>query len=160
MLYHSVVCKYESRSKLELAGGYHCDGIRRGVERCGNCVCANHGQFACGSLVADEVGACAGGAVAASIFVNSLQFALHEDFVTYPRTIERDCELLAGAAGAGGRANDIGIGWRETRWRGLSHRAGHWITSRFVGVEIWEGRSQPRRKRCWCWERRGLAVSG
>ena len=32
-----------------------------------------------------------------SIFVNRLQFAPHEDFSTYPRTFERDCELLAGS---------------------------------------------------------------
>ena len=32
--------------------------------------------------------------VAVSIFVNRLQFAPHEDFDTYPRTLERDAELL------------------------------------------------------------------
>jgi pantoate--beta-alanine ligase len=37
-----------------------------------------------------------GDLVVASIFVNRLQFAPHEDFATYPRTFEHDCELLAG----------------------------------------------------------------
>jgi pantoate--beta-alanine ligase len=35
------------------------------------------------------------GRVVASIFVNPLQFAPHEDFATYPRTLASDCELLA-----------------------------------------------------------------
>ena len=35
--------------------------------------------------------------VVTSIFVNRLQFLPHEDFDTYPRTLERDCELLRGA---------------------------------------------------------------
>ncbi len=39
--------------------------------------------------------ASAGHPVVASIFVNRLQFAPHEDFDAYPRTFERDAELLA-----------------------------------------------------------------
>ncbi len=38
-----------------------------------------------------------GGPVVASIFVNRLQFAPHEDFDTYPRTLQRDSDLLRGA---------------------------------------------------------------
>ncbi len=33
----------------------------------------------------------------ASIFVNRLQFAPHEDFDTYPRTLQADCDQLASA---------------------------------------------------------------
>jgi pantoate--beta-alanine ligase len=36
------------------------------------------------------------GLVVASVFVNRKQFAPHEDFARYPRTLERDCELLEG----------------------------------------------------------------
>jgi pantoate--beta-alanine ligase len=37
------------------------------------------------------------GKVVVSIFVNRLQFAPHEDFNTYPRTLSEDCEKLAPA---------------------------------------------------------------
>ena len=38
-----------------------------------------------------------GGPVVTSIFVNRLQFTPQEDFDRYPRTLERDCELLQAA---------------------------------------------------------------
>jgi len=37
------------------------------------------------------------GPVVSSLFVNRLQFLPHEDFNQYPRTLERDCELLRDA---------------------------------------------------------------
>jgi len=43
--------------------------------------------------VDERVGAA--GKTVASIFVNRLQFGPHEDFDTYPRTLENDCALLA-----------------------------------------------------------------
>jgi pantoate--beta-alanine ligase len=38
-----------------------------------------------------------GDVTVASIFVNRLQFAPHEDFATYPRTLQADCEKLEAA---------------------------------------------------------------
>ena len=55
------------------------------------------GNLHAGHLSLIERAKQAGGPVVASIFVNRLQFAPHEDFDTYPRTFERDCELLRGA---------------------------------------------------------------
>ena len=47
-----------------------------------------------GHLALVELARSRGGPVVTSIFVNRLQFAPHEDFATYPRTLPRDCELL------------------------------------------------------------------
>jgi pantoate--beta-alanine ligase len=49
------------------------------------------------TLVRQAKAAAQGGPVVASIFVNRLQFAPHEDFDRYPRTLARDAELLQGA---------------------------------------------------------------
>lgn len=49
------------------------------------------------SLVRQARAAAGTGPVVASIFVNRLQFAPHEDFDRYPRTLARDAELLQGA---------------------------------------------------------------
>jgi pantoate--beta-alanine ligase len=47
-----------------------------------------------GHLALLERAKACGGPVVASIFVNRLQFAPHEDFDTYPRGLERDAALL------------------------------------------------------------------
>ena len=50
-----------------------------------------------GHLSLVRIARAGGGCVVASLFVNPLQFAPHEDFERYPRTFERDRELLAQA---------------------------------------------------------------
>ena len=55
------------------------------------------GNLHAGHLSLVRIARESGGLVVASIFVNRLQFAPHEDFATYPRTFERDCKLLAGS---------------------------------------------------------------
>jgi pantoate--beta-alanine ligase len=55
------------------------------------------GNLHAGHLSLVSIARAHGDVVVASIFVNRLQFAPHEDFATYPRTFERDCELLAGS---------------------------------------------------------------
>ena len=47
-----------------------------------------------GHLSLMRLGRSAGAPLVASIFVNRLQFAPHEDFASYPRTFEPDCEKL------------------------------------------------------------------
>ncbi len=54
------------------------------------------GNLHAGHLSLVDIARKHGDIVVTSIFVNPLQFAPHEDFATYPRTFERDCELLAG----------------------------------------------------------------
>lgn len=55
------------------------------------------GNLHAGHLSLIEQAATRGRPVVASIFVNRLQFAPHEDFDQYPRTLARDCELLKSA---------------------------------------------------------------
>jgi pantoate--beta-alanine ligase len=55
------------------------------------------GNLHAGHLSLVRIARARGDLVVTSIFVNRLQFAPHEDFATYPRTLERDCEMLAGS---------------------------------------------------------------
>jgi pantoate--beta-alanine ligase len=55
------------------------------------------GNLHAGHLSLVHRAAALGSPVVASIFVNRLQFAPHEDFEQYPRTLTRDCELLRSA---------------------------------------------------------------
>ena len=55
------------------------------------------GNLHAGHLALVQEAARRGSPVVASIFVNRLQFLPHEDFDRYPRTLQRDAELLAGA---------------------------------------------------------------
>ncbi len=60
----------------------------------GTCFVPTMGNLHAGHLALIERARQAGGPVVASIFVNRLQFAPHEDFDSYPRTFESDCDLL------------------------------------------------------------------
>lgn len=55
------------------------------------------GALHAGHLRLVEQGRAEARRVVVSIFVNPTQFAAHEDLDTYPRTLERDAQLLAGA---------------------------------------------------------------
>jgi pantoate--beta-alanine ligase len=88
------------------------------------------------SLVERARGEC--GVVAASIFVNPLQFGPNEDFDRYPRQLERDCELFE-AAGVdlvfapgvaemvpAGATTTVDVGAIGTKLDG-AHRPGHFL---------------------------------
>ena len=89
------------------------------------------------SLVAQAKQEC--GVVAASIFVNPLQFGPNEDFDRYPRQLARDCELFE-AAGvdivfapgvgemvpAGAATTTVDVGEIGARLDG-AHRPGHFL---------------------------------
>jgi pantoate--beta-alanine ligase len=55
------------------------------------------GNLHAGHLSLVRIARGCGERVVTSVFVNRLQFAPHEDFATYPRTFERDCEMLEAA---------------------------------------------------------------
>lgn len=58
---------------------------------------ATMGNLHAGHLALVKTAKPLGDVTVASIFVNRLQFAPHEDFDTYPRTLEADCEKLRSA---------------------------------------------------------------
>jgi pantoate--beta-alanine ligase len=55
------------------------------------------GNLHAGHLSLIQIARSRGDIVVASVFVNPLQFAPTEDFASYPRTLDRDCQLLATA---------------------------------------------------------------
>ncbi|MDP8983508.1 MAG: pantoate--beta-alanine ligase [Pseudomonadota bacterium] len=61
------------------------------------CFVPTMGNLHQGHLSLVERATLRGSPVVASIFINRLQFAPHEDFDRYPRTLARDCDLLRNA---------------------------------------------------------------
>jgi pantoate--beta-alanine ligase len=55
------------------------------------------GNLHAGHVTLVDIARARGGCVAASVFVNRLQFDPGGDFDRYPRTLERDCEMLRAA---------------------------------------------------------------
>ncbi len=82
-IFHSIA---ELRSELRSAGPIAL------VPTMGN---LHEGHLSLLRIAREHAAQTKGGLVAASVFVNPLQFAPHEDYAGYPRTFERDCELLA-----------------------------------------------------------------
>ena len=74
------------------------DALRAGLPGPGSCAFVpTMGNLHEGHLALVRQARTHGLPVVVSIFENRLQFAPHEDFDTYPRTLERDADLLRGA---------------------------------------------------------------
>jgi pantoate--beta-alanine ligase len=97
------------------------------------------------SLVARAKAEC--GVVAASLFVNPLQFGPNEDFDRYPRQFERDCELFE-AAGVDlvfapgvaemypqGATTTVDVGAIGSRLDG-AHRPGHFLGAATIVAKL------------------------
>jgi len=58
------------------------------------CLVPTMGNLHAGHLSLVKLARARHACVVASVFVNPLQFAPHEDFATYPRTLDQDCQVL------------------------------------------------------------------
>jgi pantoate--beta-alanine ligase len=115
-----------------------CDAVRARGERLG--FVPTMGALHAGHLQLVKVARRHAERVAVSIFVNPTQFGPNEDFAKYPRTLERDVELLAGAGAdlvLAPAADEIYPAGEATRVRvvGLTeHLCGPFRPGHFEGV--------------------------
>jgi pantoate--beta-alanine ligase len=81
-------------------------------------------------------------AVRASIFVNPTQFSPNEDLAKYPRSFERDCQLLEREGVDLVFAPTVEEMYPSSRDRSLGPRAATWVTVEGLSNKL-DGRSRP-----------------
>ena len=92
------------------------------------------GALHAGHLSLVRAARAASGSVAASIFVNPIQFGPNEDLAKYPRSFERDCELL--------RQEDVELLFAPSVEEMYPAGAATWVTVEGLSDKL-DGRSRP-----------------
>lgn len=92
------------------------------------------GALHAGHLSLVRAARAASGSVAASIFVNPIQFGPNEDLAKYPRSFERDCELL--------RQEDVELVFAPSVEEMYPAGAATWVTVEGLSDKL-DGRSRP-----------------